>query len=131
MTATVTPSLMFEGNAEAAMRFYVGLFDDGAVESITRYGAGEEGPEGTIKQAVFTLNGQRLLCMDSPIAHAFTFTPSISLFVASQSEEEVESLFEKLAEGGEVLMPLDAYPFSRKFGWVNDRFGVSWQIYTA
>lgn len=131
MTATVTPSLMFEGDAEAAMRFYVELFDDGAVEEITRYGAGEEGPEGTIKKAAFTLNGQRLLCTDSPIAHAFTFTPSVSLFVASQSEEEVESLFAKLAEGGEVLMSLDAYPFSSKFGWVNDRFGVSWQVYTA
>lgn len=131
MTTTVTPSLMFEGNAEAAMRFYVGLFDDGVVESITRYGAGEDGPEGAIKQAAFTLNGQRLLCMDSPIPHTFTFTPSISLFVTSRSEDEVAALFAKLADGGEVLMPLDAYPFSRKFGWVNDRFGVSWQVYTA
>jgi len=64
------------------------------------------------------------------IKHEFTFTPSMSLFVACETEAEIEDLFEKLSQGGKVLMPLESYPFSPKFGWVNDRFGVSWQLKT-
>lgn len=128
MKAEVVPFLMFEGKAEEAMRFYVSLFDDARIDEITRYGPGEEGPEGSVQQARFSLDGQALRCFDSPISHAFTFTPSISLFVTVDSEEKVEALFEKLSEGGQVLMPLDNYPFSQKFAWVADRFGVSWQV---
>ncbi len=67
------------------------------------------------------------MAIDS-FGHDFTFTPSISLFVKCDSEEELETLYEKLSEGGEVAMPLDDYGFSTKFGWVQDRFGVSWQL---
>lgn len=129
MKAEIATFLMFEGKAEEAMRFYVSLFDEARIEEIARYGPGEEGAEGSVKQARFSLNGQTFRCFDSPIGHAFTFTPSISLFVTLEREEEVEALFEKLSEGGQVLMPLDSYPFSRKFGWTNDRFGVSWQLF--
>jgi predicted 3-demethylubiquinone-9 3-methyltransferase (glyoxalase superfamily) len=62
------------------------------------------------------------------VKHAFSFTPSISMFVDCETPAEVESLYVKLAEGGQTLMPLNAYPFSRKFAGVNDRFGVSWQL---
>jgi predicted 3-demethylubiquinone-9 3-methyltransferase (glyoxalase superfamily) len=81
-----------------------------------------------VKLATFRLNGQILMCIDSPIKHSFTFTPAMSLFVDCDSEREVDELFEQLSAGGEVLMPLDAYPFSRRFGWLNDRSGVSWQL---
>ena len=67
-------------------------------------------------------------CTDSPPVHDFTFTPSFSIFVDVASAEELDRLFAGLSEGGAVLMPLDEYGFSRRFGWVNDRFGVSWQL---
>lgn len=128
MTKSVTPFLMFEGKAEEAMNLYVSLFSGARVEGIKRYGPGEPGVEGSVYLASFTLAGQRILCIDSPAKHAFTFTPSVSLFVDCESEEELDGLFEKLSDGGSVLMPLGNYGFSPKFGWLNDRFGVSWQL---
>lgn len=124
----ITTFLMFEGQAEAAMTFYMSLFKDSEIVSIQRYGAEGPGPEGTIVHASFTLAGQEFMCIDSPAKHGFTFTPSISLFVETETEAELDTLFAKLSEGGKVLMPLDAYPFARKFAWCEDRFGVSWQI---
>ena len=82
---------MFEGNAEEAMTFYISLFDDAEVVSITRYGADGPGPDGSVQQATFSLAGQQYMCIDSPAN----------------------------------------YGFSRKFGWVNDQFGVSWQLNLA
>jgi predicted 3-demethylubiquinone-9 3-methyltransferase (glyoxalase superfamily) len=81
-----------------------------------------------VKRAEFVLAGQRFLCIDSPIAHDFEFTPSFSIFVDCDDSAELEAKFEALAAGGEVLMPLGAYGFSAGFAWINDRFGVSWQL---
>jgi len=78
--------------------------------------------------ADFTLANHHMKCIDSPAKHAFTFTPSISIFVECNDEAELESAFKALSEDGAVLMPLDNYGFSKKFGWTNDRFGVSWQL---
>lgn len=89
---------------------------------------GEPGPEGSIKTAVFSVGGQGVMCTDSFVKHAFTFTPAFSLFVDCESESELERLFAALGEGGAALMPLADYGFSRRFGWVNDRYGVSWQL---
>jgi predicted 3-demethylubiquinone-9 3-methyltransferase (glyoxalase superfamily) len=119
---------MFEGSAGAAMDFYVGLFRNSAVNRVERYGPGEPGAEGSVKMAEFTVAGQRLMCIDSPAKHAFTFSPSISLFVECESEAELDSAFGQLSAGGAVLMPPGSYGFSTKFTWVNDRFGVSWQL---
>ena len=119
MTAKVSTFLMFSGQAEAAMNFYVSLFPDARV--INR-------AEGSVKPASFTLNDQNFMCFDSPVKHDFTFTPATSIFVTCDSEAEVDRLFKALSEGGQILMPLDAYPFSKRFGWTADRFGVSWQI---
>ena len=110
------------------MNFYISLFGDSKVLQINRYEADEEGTQGTVKHAIFSLNGQEFMAMDSNREHPFTFTPSISLFVQCETEEEINGLFKKLSDGGEVLMPLDEYPFSEKFGWVEDKFGVSWQL---
>lgn len=124
----ITPFLMFEGQAEEAMNWYVSLFKDSEITRITRYGANEAGPEGSVMQAAFTLNGQEFLCIDSHVNHGFTFTPSISMFITCDSEEEIDRIFASLSEEGAILMPLGAYPFSKKFGWANDKFGVSWQL---
>jgi predicted 3-demethylubiquinone-9 3-methyltransferase (glyoxalase superfamily) len=128
MAKSVTPFLMFEGAAEAAMKFYVSLFRDSAIGRIERYGPGEPGAEGSVKRADFTVAGQRLMCIDSPIKHGFTFTPSSSLFVECESEAELDEAFARLSDGGGVLMPPGNYGFSTKFAWVADRFGVSWQL---
>lgn len=127
MAQSIATFLMFDADAEAAMSLYMSLFS-GSITEIERYGPGEQGARGTIKKARFTLAGHDLICFDSPVKHDFTFTPSMSLFVDCQSEEELDTAFERLAEDGEILMPLDRYEFSKKFGWVNDRFGVSWQL---
>lgn len=130
--ATMQPFLMFQGgSAEQAMDLYVSLFDDGEVVEVTRWQAGEPGAEGSIKLARFTVAGQSVLASDSPVKHAFDFTPSWSFFVGCASDEEQERLFAALSDGGNVLMPLSDYGFSKRFGWVADRFGVSWQINLA
>ncbi len=131
MTQKITTFLMFEGKAEEAMNFYVSLFEDSGVKRIARYGAEGPGAEGSVFQAVFTLNGQEFMCVDSPVKHGFSFTPSVSLFVDCKSEAELDALFAKLSEDGEIYMPLGDYGFSRKFGWCDDRFGVSWQLNLA
>ena len=127
MPREVTTFLMFDGKAEEAMNFYVSLFK-GSVTRIERYGPGEPGAEGSVKTAAFVLAGHRLMCIDSPVKHAFTFTPSISLFVECEDGAELDRAFAGLSEGGAVLMPPGNYGFSTKFTWVNDRFGVSWQL---
>lgn len=71
------------------------------------------------------------MCIDSSVKHEFTFTPAISLYVKCDTEDEIDRLFEKLTQDGAVLMPLQAYPFSQKFCWVVDKFGVSWQLSLA
>ena len=127
----ITTFLMFEGKAEEAMNFYTSLFPNSKVLAISRFGASEEGPEGTVRHATFSLNGQEFMCIDSYVEHGFTFTPSMSFYVTCATEQEIDRLFEKLSEGGGVMMPLAAYPFSPKFAWVADRFGVSWQLTLA
>lgn len=126
---TARPFLMFQdGVAQAALDLYFATFPDCRMVSVERYAEGEPGPEGTIKVALFTLCGREFMCSDSPIRHGFTFTPASSTFVDFDSVEELERVFGVLSEGGGVLMPLDNYGFSQRFGWVNDRFGVSWQL---
>ncbi len=120
--------LMFEGKAEEAMNFYTTIFDDAQIMSISRYGTNEDGVEGTVKQAVFSIHGQEFMCIDSSVKHNFTFTPAISLFVTCDTSDEIESLYAALSHDGKVLMPLTSYDFSDKFGWVADKFGVSWQL---
>lgn len=131
MANSITTFLMFQGRAEEAISFYISLFGGSEIKHIERYGAGEQGAEGSVKRATFTLAGRDYMCIDSPVKHAFGFTPSISLFVDCESEAELEDAFRRLSEGGGVLMPLGNYGFSTRFGWLADRFGVSWQLNLA
>ncbi len=128
MKTKVTPFLMFEGKAEEAMSYYISLIPDSRVTDIARYGAGGPGKEGSVIRADFVLAGQPVICIDSPAPHAFTFTPSFSMFVDSAAEAELDRLFASLSDGGQVMMPPGDYGFSRRFAWVSDRYGVSWQL---
>lgn len=128
--AKVVPFLMFQdGKAEEAMNFYTTLIKDSKITSITRYEANNPGgDEGTVMQATFSLKGQEFMCIDSNIKHQFTFTPAFSIYINCDTEEEIDYLYEKLLEDRQALMPLGDYGFSKKFGWVNDKYGVSWQL---
>jgi predicted 3-demethylubiquinone-9 3-methyltransferase (glyoxalase superfamily) len=128
VTQTVFPFLMFTGQAEQAMNFYTSLLPNSRVVDIKRYTAGGSHTTGKVMKATFVVGGQTVICTDSPITHNFTFTPSFSLFVSCESEEQIQKLSAGLGAGGKVLMPLGHYGFSRKFTWLNDRFGVSWQL---
>src|ERR1700743_2988875 len=96
----ITNFLMFTGRAEEAMNFYISLFEGSQILDVKKHGPGSHGTEGSIMKATFSLNGQQFMCIDSPPVHAFTFTPSMSLYVNCQSEAEVEKLFNALSDGG-------------------------------
>ncbi len=126
MVKQVRTHLMFDGAAEQAMNFYVGLFPNSEIIESQRYAEGAS--KGKLRQGVFTLAGREFICIDTPISHNFTFTPAMSLFIDCDCLSELRRLFAALADGGRVLMPLDDHGFSTQFGWVDDRFGVSWQL---
>ena len=128
MQAFITPFLMFQGGrAEEALNFYCGTIPDSRIVNVESYGPGEPGKEGSFKLARASIGGLEVMVFESPVEHAFTFTPSFSLFVTCRSEQEFEAMISALRTG-EFLMPPGNYGFSRRFAWLNDRFGVSWQI---
>ena len=124
----LAPFLLFTGQAEEAMNFYVSAFSDARIVEIEHWGPEAGAAEGTVKLGRFELAGQRVMCTDSTVATDFTFTPSVSLFVDCETEEEIEALAAALSADGSFLMPLDDHGFSRRYAWLQDRFGVSWQI---
>lgn len=110
------------------MQFYLSLFPSARIENMERWGADQPGTEGSVKLATFTLSGQTFMCSDSPPVHDFTFTPSLSFFVTCAEENEFTRYCEALCADGTFLMPPDNYGFSTRFAWVQDRFGISWQL---
>lgn len=124
----VATCLMFDGQAEEAMNLYVSLFKDSKIVAIQHYGAAGPGKEGKVQKALFSLNGQEFLAFDTAVKHEFGFTPAVSIFVHCYSDQEIEGLYKTLSENGNVMMPLDEYPFAPKFCWITDRYGVSWQM---
>jgi predicted 3-demethylubiquinone-9 3-methyltransferase (glyoxalase superfamily) len=125
---TVTPFLMFQGRAEEAMTRYVSVLPASRVLRLERFGPAGPGAEGTVALGEAELAGQKVRFFDSPGEHAFTFTPSLSLFVSVGTAEELDGVVAALAAGGNFLMPADDYGFSPRFAWLNDEFGVSWQV---
>jgi predicted 3-demethylubiquinone-9 3-methyltransferase (glyoxalase superfamily) len=121
---------MFQnGRALEALRRYEEIFDGGlTIDELETYDELAAGPTGQVQLAICTLLGVRITCIDSPVEHGFDMTPAISLFVECSDQDELERLFVALSEGGSVFMPLDDYGFSRRYGWVADRFGVPWQL---
>ena len=129
MQGQISTFLTFQKeDAEQAMNFYMELFDNSEVISIQRWGEGGPGKEGTIMHATFTLNGRTFMCSDSPPIHAWGFTPAVSNFVECTDEAQIDMLYTKLSADGKQMMPLNNYGFSQKFAFVEDRFGVSWQL---
>jgi len=126
----ITPFLWFDNNAEEAMNFYTSVFKNLKLGSITRYdeaGAAAAGrPKGSVMTASFKLDGEEFVALNG--GPHFKFNPSISFFVVLNSEEEVDKLWEKLKESGKVLMELQKYDWSKKYGWVEDKYGLSWQL---
>jgi len=117
------------GKAAEAINLYISLFPQSFIKTMEYFQAGElGGEEGTVKNAVFTLSGTEYMAFDSAMGHQFTFTPSMSIFVNCESEEELDKLFNELSKEGAVMMPPDNYGFSEKFAWIADRYGVSWQF---
>ena len=130
MAVSVHTHLMFQnGRALDALHCYEEVFDgEFAIDELDTYDEAAPGLTGQVQLAICSLMGQRITCIDSPVEHAFDMTPAISLFVECGDADELERLFAALAEGGVVFMPLDDYGFSQRYGWVQDRFGVPWQL---
>jgi predicted 3-demethylubiquinone-9 3-methyltransferase (glyoxalase superfamily) len=128
MAKLATPFLMFEGRAEEALNFYIRVIPDSRIDELRRYGPEGPGKAGSIMVGRATLGGLAVMVSDSPVHHAFTFTPSLSLFLETRSDQEFDAIVADLAEGGGFLMAPGDYGFSRRFAWLADRFGVSWQI---
>jgi predicted 3-demethylubiquinone-9 3-methyltransferase (glyoxalase superfamily) len=122
----ITPHLWFDDVAEEAMNWYTSTFKNARVLSINRYNVDAPGSPGDVLTAVFQLEGQEFLALNG--GPHFRFTPALSFFVSCDSEDEVEAIFQGLSTGGSILMPLQAYPFSEKFAWFEDKYGVSWQV---
>jgi predicted 3-demethylubiquinone-9 3-methyltransferase (glyoxalase superfamily) len=126
----VSPMLWFDNQAEEAAKFYTSLFPNSKTGRSARYG--KEGfelhrqPEGALMSIEFLLDGQKFTALNG--GPVFEINPSISFFATYERESEVDRIWQKLSEGGSVLMELQKYPWSEKYGWVRDRFGVSWQI---
>ena len=125
----IMPCLWFDNQSEEAAKLYTSLFDDSRVEHTSRYGEAGPRPKGSVMTVTFRLMGQSFMALNG--GPQFSFTPATSFFVGCTTEEEIDRLWRELSKGGKVLMELATYPFSRKFGWASDRFGVSWQLNLA
>jgi predicted 3-demethylubiquinone-9 3-methyltransferase (glyoxalase superfamily) len=126
----ITPCLWFDDAAEEAARLYATVFPESRVGSITRYGkVGQEvhgRPPGSVMTVGFSIDGDEFLGLNG--GPVFTPTPAISFYVVMDSDAALDRAWDALAAGGQVLMPLQAYPWSPRYGWLNDRFGFSWQL---
>jgi len=123
----IKPCLWFNNQAEEAVNFYTGIFTNSKVTDIARNTEGSPaGAPGTVLTMGFTLEGFQFMALNG--GPEFTMNPSISFFVHCSTADEVQALWNKLSDEGTVRMPLDKYPFSDKYGWIEDKFGVSWQL---
>lgn len=129
----IIPNLWFDRNIEEAVAFYTSTFDGGVVRSTTYYsevGHEQHGMEaGDVLSMAFSIEGYEFMGING--GPYFTLNPAISFFVQREQTEEIDALWAQLTDGGTVLMPLQEYPFSKWYGWVQDRFGVSWQLILA
>jgi predicted 3-demethylubiquinone-9 3-methyltransferase (glyoxalase superfamily) len=112
----ITPCLWFDGNAEEAVNFYLSVFKDAKITNVTHYGEAGPMPKGTVLTIEFELNGEEFLALNG--GSDFKFSPSISFMVNCDTQEEVDYYWEKLTAGGKEV----------QCGWLEDKFGVSWQI---
>jgi predicted 3-demethylubiquinone-9 3-methyltransferase (glyoxalase superfamily) len=112
----ITPFLWFNGQAEEAANLYTSLFKHSKIGNIARYGEAGPGPKGSVMSVTFQLDGQEFIALNG--GPQFTFSPAVSFLVSCETQEEVDRLWEKLSEGGRT----------NRCGWLQDKFGLSWQI---
>jgi len=112
----ITPFLWYDGNAEEAVNFYISIFKNSKIGKISRYGDAGPGPKGSVMSMTFQIEGQEFFALNG--GPQFKFTPAISFFVNCETQQEVDDLWEKLSAGGRT----------DRCGWLQDKFGLSWQI---
>ncbi len=129
MEQKIVPHLWYDKEAREAARFYCSVFPDSRVTSITTL---HDTPSGDCDIVSFTLTGQSFMAISA--SSLFQFNPSISFILNfdpsrdERSRENLNALWDDLARGGTVIMPLDKYPFSERYGWIQDKYGISWQL---
>src|SRR2546428_8172449 len=119
----ITPHLWFDKEAKEAAEFYTSLLPDSKVTNITTL---HNTPSGDCDVVSFELSGQPFMAISA--GPLFKFNPSVSFHVKCKTKDEVDAIWGKLSRGGKVLMPLGAYPFSERYGWIEDEYGLSWQV---
>src|SRR5713226_7646195 len=123
----ITPHLWFNKEAREAAEFYASLIPNSKINNTTTL---HNTPSGDCDLVSFELSGQAFMAISA--GPLFKFNPSVSFHVKCKTKGEVDAIWEQLSFGGNVLMPLDAYPFSERYGWIEDKYGLSWQvIYTG
>ncbi|MCB0374995.1 MAG: VOC family protein, partial [Sinomicrobium sp.] len=122
-TTTIIPHLWFDNEAKDAVHFYTAIFPDAKTITATTL---TDTPSGTVDIITFQLWGDRFMAINA--GPMFKFNPAVSFYVYCGSAAEIERLYNALSEGGKVLMPLDTYPWSEKYAWVQDKYGLSWQL---
>ena len=126
MATSVSTHMMFQGTAGEAIELYQSVFPEFIVQRQRLHDDGEM--KGKVRLANVSFGNHSLIIFDSPPVHDFTFTPAMSLFVEFEDSDSLKQAFEILSENGEVAMPLDNCGFSPLFGWLQDQYGVSWQL---
>ena len=119
----ITPHLWFDNSAQEAAKFYTSIFKNSKIKNVTTL---HNTPSGTVEIFTVELLGQEFTLISA--GPLFKFNPSVSFLVACSTKEEVDALWKKLSKGGTALMELAEYPFSEKYGWVQDKYGLSWQV---
>jgi predicted 3-demethylubiquinone-9 3-methyltransferase (glyoxalase superfamily) len=112
----ITPFLWFDGKAEEAAHFYMSVFKNSTMQSISRYGEAGPGPQGSVMTVAFELDGEKFVALNG--GPNYTFSPAVSFVVNCETQQEVDHYWERLSEGGEKI----------QCGWLRDKYGLSWQI---
>lgn len=124
----ITTFLMFNGNAEEAINLYVNTFEDAEILALVRYSESDEEPTGAVQHSIFRLKNQVFMAIDNMNGVDIEMNPAMSLYVTVDSAIEMERLFSKLKSGGAILMPKTEMPPFREFAWIQDKFGVNFQL---
>ncbi|MDG0819889.1 VOC family protein [Staphylococcus equorum] len=124
----ITTFLMFNGDAEEAINLYVNTFEDAEILALVRYSESDKEATGAVQHAIFRLKDQVFMAIDNMNGVDIEMNPAVSLYVTVDSALEMERLFSNLKSGGAILMPKTQMPPFREFAWIQDKFGVNFQL---